>query len=99
MRGYDQARLIARACARQADLPHASLLLRLGQQRQVGLKRQQRLSQLEQAFEIRNTERVRGAHIMLVDDVVTTGATLEAATKVLKAAGANRVEAIAFAQA
>lgn len=99
MRGYDQAKLIARACAGRAGLRHASLLMRTGQERQVGVRRSQRLTQLENAFRIKNPVLVKGAHIVLVDDVVTTGATLEAAAKVLKAAGAKKIEAIVFAQA
>jgi len=99
MRGYDQAALIARACARQAELQHASLLRRVGQQRQVGLRREERLSQLEDAYQIRSESSVHKMHIVLIDDVVTTGATLEAAAKTLKRAGAKKVEAIVFAQA
>lgn len=99
MRGYDQAALIARACARSASLRHISLLMRLGQQRQVGLKRSERLSQLENAYRVKNPGIVRGAHIVLIDDVITTGATLEAAAKTLKQAGAKKIEAVIFAQA
>jgi ComF family protein len=98
-RGYDQAQLIAKACARHAKLRYISLLMRLGQERQVGVRRSQRLRQLEAAFRVKRPELVQGAHIILVDDVVTTGATLEAAAKVFKAAGAKKVEAIVFAQA
>lgn len=98
-RGYDQAVLIARAAASRSDLPYASLLLRLGQRRQVGGSRSQRLEQIKDAFRARDVMRVHGAHIILIDDVLTTGATLEAAAATLKAAGAKKVEAIVFAQA
>ena len=98
-RGYDQAALIARSAAQTAGLRHAPLLLRRGQQRQVGLRRQQRLSQLDGAFQVRNPDTAKGAYVILVDDVVTTGATLEAAAKTLKKAGARHVEAVVVAQA
>jgi predicted amidophosphoribosyltransferase len=42
---------------------------------------------------------IRGRHVVLVDDVITTGATLEAAAALLKAAGARRVSALVFARA
>jgi len=99
MRGYDQAKLIARICARRTRLRYAPLLIRLGQQRQVGLRREERLSQLENAYRVRDSHHIRGAHIVLVDDVVTTGATLEAAARALKRGGAQKIEAIIFAQA
>ncbi|HET8709331.1 MAG TPA: phosphoribosyltransferase family protein [Candidatus Saccharimonadales bacterium] len=98
-RGYDQARLLARAVAKQTGLPHAPCLVRLGQQRQVGANRQQRFEQLAGAFRLAAGYDVTGKTILLVDDVLTTGATLEAAAAVLKQAGARRVEAVVFARA
>lgn len=97
-RGYDQTRLIARQLARQAGLPWLDCLRRSGQAHQVGAGRQQRRQQLQTAFRVSQQRFVRGAHIMLVDDVVTTGATLEAAAHVLLEAGATRIEAVTFAQ-
>lgn len=98
-RGYDQARLLARSLAKQARLPYANVLARSGQAHQVGASRAQRLAQLTDAFRVTGAWRVHGAHILLVDDVLTTGASFEAATRALKAAGALRVDAIAFARA
>lgn len=98
-RGYDQARLLARALAKQSRLPYASVLSRSGQAHQVGASRAERLRQLENAFRVSRPRQVRGARVLLVDDVLTTGASFEAATKVLLAAGAVRVDAIAFARA
>ncbi len=98
-RGYDQAKLIAQAYARHAGSAASPLLLRFGQKQQRGQSRAGRLKQLEGAFHVRRPEYVRGKHILLVDDVITTGATLEAAASALKAAGAKRVSAVVFAQA
>lgn len=98
-RGYDQASLIARAFARHHKLPHASLLARADKHKQVGASRATRISQLKDAFRPIHRPSIHGAHILLVDDVVTTGATLQAAAEALRSAGAARVEAIVFAQA
>ncbi len=98
-RGYNQAKLLARALARQTHLPCFDCLARSGQAHQVGAARHERLQQLEGALRVTKPFIVRNAHIILVDDVVTTGATLEAAAAVLRLAGARRVEAVTFAQA
>jgi ComF family protein len=98
-RGYDQAKLLARELAKQARLPYADCLARLGQSHQVGANREQRRQQLGEAFWVRHHGLVRRARILLIDDVTTTGATLEAAAKALKAAGASDIQAIVFAQA
>lgn len=97
-RGYDQSRLIARLLSRKTGLRHLGLLTRHGQSRQVGARREKRLSQIENAFSVPRKYLVKDAHILLIDDVLTTGATLQAAAKALKTAGAKTVDAAVFAQ-
>jgi ComF family protein len=98
-RGYDQAELIADHLARRVQRRHFTLLARQGQQQQVGSKRQTRLTQLRGAFRPRQISLIQGATILLVDDVLTTGATIEEAARILKQAGAKRVNAAVFARA
>jgi ComF family protein len=98
-RGYDQAALIARAFAARQHLPYSPLLARQGSRKQVGASRTVRSVQLDGAFRPVRQKYIRGAHIILVDDVITTGATLQSAAATLRAAGARRIEALVFAQA
>ena len=97
-RGYDHAQLLARALVREHKLTYLPLLTRAGSARQVGSTRGTRLVQLSDAFRIIQTDRIRGASVLLVDDIVTTGGTLEAAARCLKQSGANQIDAVAFAQ-
>jgi ComF family protein len=99
MRGYDHALRIAHELSKQTGLPRLVLLARVGQAHQVGANRAARLQQLQSAFRPVHSPDIRGKHIVLVDDVLTTGATLETAARVLKKAGAKRISAIVFAQA
>ena len=98
-RGYDQARLIAKAFAQTKSAQYTPLLRRSGNVKQVGASRSVRTAQLANVFRPIHTEHIRNAHIILVDDVVTTGATLATAAEILRDAGARRVEAVVFAQA
>ncbi len=98
-RGYDQSYLIAHALARIRKLPYRETLIRSGSTRQVGSSRSQRLQHLKNAYSVRKPASVIGTTILLVDDVITTGATLEAAARELHLAGAKTVFATVFAQA
>lgn len=97
LRGYDQAELIARNLAYHQTLPFCKLLVRMGHSRQVGANRQERKKQLTDAFRFIDKD-ILSKHIILVDDVVTTGATLEAAATLLRKSGAKSVSAVVFAQ-
>lgn len=99
MRGYDHAALLAKELAIATHQSYAPLLRRLGQAHQVGASRSERLRQLESVFRPVRPGAIQGKRIMLVDDVLTTGATLESAARVLKHCGAKQVHAIVFAQA
>lgn len=98
-RGYDQAQLIAEALAKHCGAAYTPLLVRRGKQKQVGADRSQRVEQLRRAYRPINRREIAGAHIILVDDVLTTGATLESAAQALLDAGARRVYGVVFAQA
>lgn len=98
-RGFDQAKELAVGLSRYSNFRHAAALGRTGKARQVGAKRQQRLTQVEGSFWPRTPYLVKDCPVLLVDDVLTTGATLEAAARVLKAAGARSVDAVVFARA
>jgi predicted amidophosphoribosyltransferase len=92
-RGVDQAELVARRLARQIGLPCRPLLRRLAGQPQTGRSRAERLS--GPRFVARPLP--TGCRVLVVDDVVTTGATLRAAGAALQRAGAALVLAVAVA--
>lgn len=97
-RGYDHAELLAKEIARLTGRRFLPLLSRHGQTRQVGAKRATRTTQLSQAYWVKSLLLAKGRNILLVDDITTTGATIEAAAEVLKKAGAKSVSAVVFAQ-
>jgi ComF family protein len=99
MRGYDHAILLARHLAKQNGGTCALPLRRQGQTRQVGATKLERRRQLAEAYRLVRADVVQDRHIVLVDDVLTTGATLEAAARVIAAAAPRRIDAITFAQA
>ena len=95
-RGYNQSCLIARALAASTGARTAPRALRRLRDtpRQATLGRAERLSNVDGTLVARWPDRLEGAKIVLVDDVVTTGATAEAAIGALRRAGA-RVAAVA----
>lgn len=101
-RGYNQAALLAAKIASLLGVPldRRSLVRTRVTPPQAELDREERLQNLHSAFEIRAKEgELDGAKILLVDDVMTTGATLDAAAEVLFEAGVRRVDAFVLALA
>ena len=92
-RGYDQARYLAVVLARQTNLSVRPLLVRRGQGRQVGASRAERQQQARQNYGLRPGTNVKDLKILLIDDIMTTGSTLQAAAEVLLKAGAKQVSA------
>lgn len=96
-RGYNQSEEICRGIARALGLPVASrVLLRVRPTAsQTGLSRTERRANVAGAFTLRTgtAASVRGATVLLVDDVITTGATALACARVLRDAGAGVVHA------
>ena len=106
-RGYNQARLLAAPIARGAGLPLATAILsrRRAGRRQLGLTRPERLRALRGCFAARRSRlaglirpALQGKDVLLVDDVMTTGATLEACAKALLRGGAASVTGCVLAR-
>jgi len=100
-RGYDQAELIATSAAESLGLPCSSAVIRdRATVPQYRLDRRHRATNVRDAFTVRPQAAgsVAGRWVVLVDDVVTTGATLTATAGALIAAGATAVSAIAVAR-
>jgi len=99
-RGYDQAGRLAERLARAGGRPRLTgALQRLRETPpQVGRSRAARAANVAGAFAA-DPRRVAGLELVLVDDVVTTGATADAAARALLAAGARRVTVVALARA
>lgn len=95
-RGYNQAELLAFELSQRLKIPTAQLLVRRREtQRQVGKTERERRENIKDAFMV--TRELPGKTIFLVDDVVTSGATMNEAANILKRAGAKAVYGIALA--
>jgi len=108
-RGYNQALLLAEGLSRRSGLPLArrALVRRRAGRRQMGLTRRERLRALEGCYAARrppwsprpgSPAELTGRTVLLVDDVMTTGATLEACARALRGAGAREVVACVLAR-
>lgn len=97
-RGYNQAERLAEALSRRTGLPVADVLCRQGHAaRQVGQGRDERLAAI--AGSVALCPRASAPpHVVLVDDVATTGATLSGCAETLLAAGSRSVRALTYAR-
>lgn len=100
-RGYNQADLIARPLARLLRLPYRSVLLVRTRPRpdKLHLSLKERWETVRGAFAARPGSRVDNLRVLLVDDVMTTGATLDACARALRLAGAKSVVGLTVARA
>lgn len=98
VRGFDHTLAIARELSKLRAIDCSPMLFRTSNTQQVGSSRKKRLSQLEGAFHHKDMNIPKSTKIVLVDDLMTTGGTLIAATKELKRTGYKSVYAAVFAQ-
>ncbi len=99
-RGFNQSALLAGEIARTLGLQLATdALVRVREtETQTSLDRKKRLVNVRGAFAAREHPSLGGAHILLVDDVMTTGATAEACSRALRSSGARSIKVISLAR-
>ena len=99
-RGFNQASLLAELLSAHTAIPLKPLLERTRYTTtQTALDRSERMENLHNAFRLRKNANVRGLRVLLVDDVLTTGSTLNECARILKRAGAFSVHAATAARA
>jgi len=98
-RGYNQSELIAMRLARHMEIPvlKGVLVKKINTPPQSRLKREERLRNVAGVFHVKKPGQVKGRRILLVDDIMTTGSTLEQCARVLTGAGAGLVDAYVVA--
>lgn len=99
-RGYNQAERLAEALSKRTGVPVVNALRRRRWTRaQAGLRRHARRRNVEGVFEATAlADGLHGRHALMIDDVCTTGATLEACARALRLAGVRRVDALTLAR-
>lgn len=100
-RGFNQAFLLARPLAATARIPIVNALHRTVKTKaQVGLQGESRRNNVRGVFALqpRTRDRVTRRNVLLIDDVVTTGATVDECARTLRGAGVNRVDVMSVAR-
>jgi ComF family protein len=100
-RGYNQSLLLARyvAVRLSAELDYVSLKRRKPTPPQAGLNREERRKNMKGAFVLERSQSLEGRTVLLVDDVATTGETLNECARILKKAGCAQVLCLVLARA
>mgnify|MGYP000918051401 CR=1 FL=1 len=100
-RGYNQAYLISKELSKIMHIPEESnLLIRIkNTPSQSLLHKNERCNNIKNAFKVTDVNNVEGKNILLIDDVLTTGSTVNECSKVLKKAGASKVDIAVIAVA
>jgi len=100
-RGFDQTELLAKQLAHQLDLGYTPLLKRIrATKTQAKLSKQERQKNVSNVFEVLGAGAARGAGktVLLIDDITTTGSTLNQAAKALKQANYNKIVCLVIAK-
>ena len=94
-RGYNQSFYIAKGLGKSLNIPvNQSILKRVKfTQTQTALSLVERQENIGDAFKVKKTKTVKGKNILIIDDVITTGATLNECARILKEVGANKIYA------
>lgn len=100
IRGYNQTELIASEIAENLNIPYYKNLLikNKNNKMQSSLTEKERYNNIKNVFKVLHTEKIKDKNIILIDDIYTTGATLEECAKVLKEAEARKVCGIVIAK-
>jgi ComF family protein len=99
-RGFNQSLLLAKEMGKKYNLPVNFSLLKRNKftLTQTGLNKAEREQNIKGAFAVTNREKVRGENIILIDDVYTTGATINECAKMLLKAGAQKVSVLTLSR-
>jgi len=99
-RGFNQTELLAKNLSDYFNLPLADevVIKKKITPHQVGLSKKQRLTNVKDSFEVIKPEIIKNQQILLIDDVITTGSTLEEMARVLKEKGAKEVWGLVVAK-
>ena len=98
-RGYDQVELLAEAVSRELEIPMVPLLKKIRDNPpQSGIeKAEARRANVLGAYEVKNSDRIRGSRILLLDDIITSGSTVSECARVLQGAQAKEIYCAAVA--
>ena len=99
-REVNHSDMLANDIARRLDIPYSGNILKKIKNTSIQstLKRDERIKNLRSSFSVKKTSKVRGKNILLVDDLFTTGSTVNECSRILKESGAARIEVITLAR-
>lgn len=90
-RGYNQVLIIAKIMAKELNIPVWQPINREAQHSQKGLSRIERIENIENQFQIISTERRKYKKVLIIDDVVTTGSSIQALIQALNKLGCQQI--------
>lgn len=100
-RGYNQSMYIAKGISKATGIPidGKSVIKSKYTDNQVRVSAQERKTNVENTFKVLNNENIKGKHVLLVDDVITTSSTMKSLGEAVMAAGCSDISVVSFALA